>query len=324
MNKDLLKHIAKIMIAILLLSSCFYLLDFSLVMRVLSETGYQVYLSALLITIIGTIIIPAVITKKSLSVSSLDMLLLKLIQINFAIRFYILILPRAIAVGMRWYRYKQTGTGADAAALIMFERVIQLLIVSLVATFFVFFDIDILKENGVFLILIIGSISVVFIFLFYLFVSSAFSGFIDKYFMKYNQYLPAVISTKVDKLWQSIILFHKISKTIIVEILVLSIIGYILFISAGWIIAEGMGIDITLQSLIWIRSVVFIITLIPFSVGGIGVRDVSLIYFLGLYGVENESAFAFSLAMLGIQLFIGLMGVFSELFRMFIVKLDNN
>ena len=56
-----------------------------------------------------------------------------LVMINLAMRFYVLVLPRAIALAIRWQRYRAHGGGHHATALMVFERIVQLLVYGLAA-----------------------------------------------------------------------------------------------------------------------------------------------------------------------------------------------
>jgi uncharacterized membrane protein YbhN (UPF0104 family) len=315
--KDLYKHGLKLAVTAILLSLCFYYLDFSLVLDVMRNTGVEVYSICLLITFVGTILLPSVVTWKSLSTGSITISLAQLVQINLAVRFYMMILPRVVAIGIRWFRYQKMGSGYDAAALIVFERLLQLLVLALSTTIFLALDIETAGQQGIGLLVMSTGVTVLFLTLLLMYLSPAFCWIIDWVLRKFSQYLPAVINHKIDKIWGSVKAFNIISKRLVFEIIILSILGFVLFMLSAWVLMKGMHLDVALISLIWIRSIVFFITLLPISIGGIGVREVSFIYFLSLAGVSEENAFAYSLSMLAIQLLIGLMGVLTEIFNLF-------
>lgn len=316
MSKDLIKHVLKSLTAVALLGTCFYYLDLGRVLEVMVQTGVETYALAFVITLFGTIVLPAVVTQKSLIISSISIPLNRLIQINLAVRFYMLVLPRAVAVAIRWYRYQEAGSGYDAAALMGFERIVQLLVVTLMSAVFLYIDLDTAGTQGLPLLAVSSVVALGFLVLLFLYVSKGFAGFIERYFMGWLRFLPDGLARRIDKLWASINAFHAIPKTVILQLIAISILGYVLFILSAWILASGMGMDISLASLIWIRSIVFFITLIPISIGGIGVREVGFIYFLSFAGVTEENAFAFSLAMLAVQLVIGLVGALLEAQRL--------
>lgn len=318
MNKDLLKHLLKVAIAVSLLGGCFYFLDFTAVVDVLRSTDPTVYAWTLLITFIGTIVLPAVVTWRSLQISSISIPLLKLVEINLAVRFYMLVLPRAVGMAIRWYRYQKAGSGYDAVALMGFERVVQLLVVTFVASVALYLDRELAGDLAWPLLLVCVGVTAAFLVLLLLYISPAFTRFVDRYLLWMVRLLPTAIESKVNKLWQAILAFHAIPKLVILQLFAISLCGYFLFILASWVLADGMGLSLSLISLIWIRSLVFFITLVPLSIGGIGLREVGFIYFLSFAGIAEEQAFAYSLAMLGLQLLIGLIGAALDIYRVVI------
>lgn len=65
-----------------------------------------------------------------------------------------------------------------------------------------------------------------------------------------------------------------------------------------------------------IRAAVILVTMMPVSVAGLGVRDISLVYLLGFYGVGGDHALALaSLVFFVTVLFVALLGGVSEVLR---------
>lgn len=316
MNKGVIKHLIKVFAALAILAACFYFLDFRIVWQALTSISTEAYGAAFLTTLLGTIVLPAVVTWRAMAISSINMSLATLVQINLAVRFYILVLPRAVATGIRWYRYQIDACPYDAAALIAFERVVQLLVVALLGFIFLFYDLDTLGNDGTLLIVLSGTISGLLLGVFLLFSSPVLASFSESMLSGHQQWLPGFVSRRLGKLWASVTAFQRIPHSRALEIVGISLLGYVLFIVSAWILIEDMQIEISLATLIWIRSVVFIVTLIPISIGGIGVRDVTVIFYLGFFGIEQETAFAFSLAILSVQLMVGLIGAALEALRL--------
>ena len=80
-------------------------------------------------------------------------------------------------------------------------------------------------------------------------------------------------------------------------------------------LAQDLELGVSIYAMAWIRSLVFLLTLIPITVGGIGVREAAFVGFLQLYGVPAAEALAFSFVVLAIQLAIGALGGGLELWR---------
>ncbi len=60
-------------------------------------------------------------------------------------------------------------------------------------------------------------------------------------------------------------------------------------------LAEGLGLPVPVLSMGWVRSVVVVLTLLPISIGGAGVREGVLVVALHPFGVPVADALAFSL-----------------------------
>jgi len=78
---------------------------------------------------------------------------------------------------------------------------------------------------------------------------------------------------------------HKIK--VLLGILICIPIHLISFITA-FILAHSLDIQITFIELSLIISLVWVISAIPVSLGGVGIRELSLIYFFSIYGIAPE------------------------------------
>jgi len=79
-------------------------------------------------------------------------------------------------------------------------------------------------------------------------------------------------------------------------------------IGAIALLGAGIGIKLPLSFYFASLPLVFIITLIPISFNGIGVREGAFIYFFGLKGVEAEPALGLGLLFFSVQVALSLLG----------------
>ena len=99
-------------------------------------------------------------------------------------------------------------------------------------------------------------------------------------------------------------------------LLSVSLAVHVLGVAVFCALASALAIPGDLFAWGWIRAVVILVTMLPVSVAGLGVRDVSLIYLLGFYGVGVEEALALaSLVFVVTVLMVALLGGLSELAR---------
>lgn len=67
--------------------------------------------------------------------------------------------------------------------------------------------------------------------------------------------------------------------------------GILVFVA----LADGLGLSVSALSLGWVRSVVTVLTLLPISIGGVGVREGALVFTLRSLGVPAHDALALSI-----------------------------
>jgi len=115
--------------------------------------------------------------------------------------------------------------------------------------------------------------------------------------------------------WQEALLFFKRNSNCLLKALLICFpIHCISFLSA-FILANNLGIRVSFFDIALILSLVWVITAIPITISGTGVRELSLIYFLSLYGVKSEPATALSLSLYIVTIALGLIGLLFFLFR---------
>lgn len=92
----------------------------------------------------------------------------------------------------------------------------------------------------------------------------------------------------------------------VVPLFAISLLSHLNFAVCAWWIAIALGMNVTLFDCIVLIPLVTLITLIPISIGGWGVREGALVVLLGGIGVPAASALALSIL-------FGLMGIMASL-----------
>ena len=92
----------------------------------------------------------------------------------------------------------------------------------------------------------------------------------------------------------------------LVSITSLSIVVAIISFINAYLLALSLGINISFLNLVACFSIATLVALIPISIYGIGVRDISLITLFSYIGLSNESAIAFSTILLITYIISGL------------------
>ena len=125
--------------------------------------------------------------------------------------------------------------------------------------------------------------------------------------------LPAFLRRILLKILDAVAAFHELTPGKILIVVSCSLTSFVLLIAGSWVLMQTMNFSLSLQDLAWIRSLIYIITQIPVTVGGIGLREAGFIGLLHLYGVAEYDALAYSLLFLFIHILIGLVGAGYEI-----------
>lgn len=103
---------------------------------------------------------------------------------------------------------------------------------------------------------------------------------------------------------------------ILLNSLWLSVVAHLLGIVGYWLIAQSLDMTLTLLMIAWIRSGIILVTLLPITIAGLGVREVAALLLLQQYGVEPDIIIAFSMLVFATTIFgIGLLGGLAEAWR---------
>jgi len=91
-----------------------------------------------------------------------------------------------------------------------------------------------------------------------------------------------------------------------------------------WLASRSLGITLDLEVFIFIVPVVSIISMLPISLGGIGVREGSLVFLMVSLGAQNEKAAMCSLLLLAMLLAVGIIGGIVYAIRPFLAKKERD
>ncbi len=95
----------------------------------------------------------------------------------------------------------------------------------------------------------------------------------------------------------------------LVRIVALSFLAHLVGILSYYLLAGSLGLDLSMASIAWIRSAVILVTMIPITASGVGLREGAMLLALHSYGIGSEEALAFSLLVFGITILaFGLLG----------------
>jgi uncharacterized membrane protein YbhN (UPF0104 family) len=89
-----------------------------------------------------------------------------------------------------------------------------------------------------------------------------------------------------------------------------------LIVLTFYFLAKSLEIDISLVTMGWVRSAVTLITMLPVTIGGIGLRETAMLLFLTPFGIQEVRAVALAfLIFIFVLLIPGLIGGLLETWR---------
>ena len=91
-----------------------------------------------------------------------------------------------------------------------------------------------------------------------------------------------------------------------------------------WLASKSLGIPLNLGVFIFIVPVVSIISMLPISLGGIGVREGSLVFLMISLGAQNAKAAMCSLLLFAMLIVMGIIGCLIYAIRPFIAKKEKD
>ncbi|UZE48104.1 flippase-like domain-containing protein [Rhodopseudomonas sp. P2A-2r] len=127
------------------------------------------------------------------------------------------------------------------------------------------------------------------------------------YAARLSAWVPTRLGSHLDNTLRAIRVFSSSPRTLLASIAMGILFQGIMIVNCAWL-GSCLGIDLPLAAWAVVICAVSLVLLLPISIGGIGLRDVTLVGLLSSSGVATERALALSFAMLGIQLVMAAVG----------------
>jgi len=131
------------------------------------------------------------------------------------------------------------------------------------------------------------------------------------------------ILKKLKNVYDTFLSFKKY-KWVLVKVLFYSLTLQFAVIVNYWLASRSLGINLDLTAFIFIVPVVSIIAMLPVSLGGIGVREGSLVFIMVSLGAQNAKAAMCSLLLFAMLLIMGIIGGLIYAIRPFLAKKDKD
>jgi glycosyltransferase 2 family protein len=241
----------------------------------------------------------------------------RIAEINLTARFYDLFLPGSVGGLIRWRRMSlPERKPAEALAAIVFNRGLETVVMVALGLGFWFWA----RPPGVSPLITVALV-VGFAALLLLQV-----GVFNRRFAAWScrvlegrvgRLVPGLVRTRIAKVLNAAGVYDTLSARSVAYIVALSLGRHLLGILGLVWLAYAVGVWLPFAVAGWIDSFLALVLMLPISIGGLGVREASLVLFLQAYGVAVADALALSALLLARKLLrAGAGGVF-ELYRAF-------
>ena len=271
------------------------------------------FASYLLIPIMGYI--DANRTKMMTDLQDMTLSVAAICRINFITSFYSLFLPGYLAGGViRWHRIaRHDRKPAQALAIVLFGRVISTIVS--VAIGFTCWALDERARSvpayGIALAALFVSLLIAY---WLLFTGRNASGL--AHWLGRQHWIPGMVSSKLGKVLHAASRFDQLGARRLASTIGLLTVHELIGILSFYWLAVALHLPLSFVATGWIRCYIALITMLPLTIMGIGVRDGSLIFILRTYAISPALAVGYSTLLLGRTFILGLLGGLCELWTL--------
>ncbi len=231
----------------------------------------------------------------------------QIFEISCATEFYGLLLPGALLGGaIRWYKLaRRDRKPAEVLMVIVFGRILDTIILALLGLGFLVIDARMAEHGGdVALLLFVVFIVVILLY------ALVFARRVSDVFLRLApmRFVPKAIRIRLKEVHGAARRFENLSKARLASFLLLNLTRHALGILSVFSLAVALHMPITLVNVGSIRSVMLIVTMLPITISGLGVREASLIFLSDYYGALAADAVAWSFLILCGTLLVAAIG----------------
>lgn len=304
-NKKLLWSVLRLSIAGVILYYLFTHIPLSGVLAAVTSARADYLIAASIVSILVQLIVGYRL-KFFTDNQGLTLSVSQVLEVNFTTVFYGLFLPGGNVAGgaIRFYRLaKQDKKMTEALASLAFDRMTATVALCVVGIFFWLINLPSSSDYiGLSMIAVLGALALVHLWLFHgrtPLPLGTILGWLHRSF----------VSAKMQKLLTSLKRYRDLSLGSLASNLAVSIMTQLMGTLVYYVLALSLGLHISFVTLAWVRSAVVLLTMIPISMSGLGMREGALVFLLKPYGVGGEEALALSLLVFAVTvLMIGVIG----------------
>jgi uncharacterized protein (TIRG00374 family) len=304
-----MKTVARYIFSVSVFTAILYLFDSNDVLITLADTDILNIIMAVLFSLAAQILI-SVRLHQLLRLQSIVLGLRKLVQIVLSAVFYGLILPggNVAAFAVRLMQLSRVASIGSVASALFTDRLIATVTLIFIGAAAIAIDQVVVRWIGFF---VTGLMFITAVLLFR-FRSSL---------LNVERFKGVAGGDDIGKLRRlsirihdSLAIYSTVDNRQGLEILSVSLLAHICGCIAYYVIAIGIGLDVSFVTVCWIRTGLILAVMIPVSVAGLGLREISAIGLFLPLGFSEAQAISYSvLILLGTAVIPGILGGLLEL-----------
>ncbi|MCL5280859.1 MAG: flippase-like domain-containing protein [Planctomycetes bacterium] len=319
-TKQILKLAAKLSVAALLLAWVFSQVGFEQFRATAQAARWHylvgVWLATVLFSLLQAYALRIILRKQDCEVG-----LHTLFATTCVTAYYSLFLPGIVSTGVKWYILKRsTGKGVNVLSSMLYNQAtlaVVMVVAGLVALVLAVPTQAAAPDAGrsSFLPVVCIVLAVFIIGLSILVLNERTGGLAIRLLMAALKPWPRWVQEKGRAMLEQIAVFQTAGWRFHSIIALINLIdGLLVGLLLYFLAARAASVIVPLGALVWLCAVVFVLGKIPITIANLGVREVTLVGLLGLYGVTKPAALLMSMVMFSGLVFLGLLGAVYQLY----------
>jgi uncharacterized protein (TIRG00374 family) len=237
---------------------------------------------------------------------------LRIFEISCASTFYGLLLPGDLAGGVvRWYKLSRPDRKPTEVLVVMVvDRILDTVLLILIGVVFWAIDARLTVAAPRVFLTLGGTVAVLL-----LITAAILDRRLSRFWIRLagSRRVPRILRRRLDVVRDSVLRIQQLPKISLAKFLALMMARHALGLLSLYLLAAALGMSLTFVQVGSIRSAMLIVTLLPVTVSGLGVREASLVFLCGHYGAVATDALAWSLLIFSGLIVVALIGGVGEL-----------
>jgi len=319
-TKQILKLIAKLSVAAVLLAWVFSQVGFEQFRATVRAARWHylagVWLATVLFSLLQAYALRIILRKQDCEVG-----LHTLFATTCVTAYYSLFLPGIVSTGVKWYILKRaTGKGAKVLSSMLYNQAtlaVVMVVAGLVALALAVPTQTTAPDAGgsSLLPVVCIALAALIIVLSILVLNDRTGGPALRLLMAALRPWPRWVHAKGRVMLEQIAVFQTAGWRFHAIIALINVIdGLLVGLLLYSLAARAAFVVVPIGALVWLCAVVFVLGKIPITIANLGVREVTLVGLLGLYGVAKSAALLMSMVMFSGLIFLGLLGAVYQLY----------